>query len=506
MTGWLARALSLLWFATATVLLLAVAYLAALVVDAIQISSPTLLSGDTCAPRHGLALITVPASEPAVCEWEPVASKARQDRMVILQISEMENGRFRADATVTTSLTDPIVAKVQHGDARQDAEAFAGIVIGFVDADQPLEWSVPVLKKGPSPGKVLITESATELAPFPGSTQGAASPVTVQADINSRGTLQLTSRARVVAGVQVQGPLTISSQDAHSVTAATTASGAGGQLTVNLASDAAQSLPSFSINPAPPGWLSRTASGAWQILRGFAEAIFPALAWIALFLASRAGVFGSVGRREPWRRAERIIGMVLLAHFVISAAVQISNLESGNFPGSLAIGNLSSAMIRAALWFPLGYAAVNGGVVLLIALIICAAGWWARPQHVVLRVPGGGIARIVTAVGIAFAVVGFAILAKAGRPQFFQSQFGQPQPLRGWRSPPRSQSPPCRHWRVWAWLRHGCLERWPYQKPPRWRTRLRAIPPRSTGSPSACVAGARWWSRAVATTPSGSGT
>jgi hypothetical protein len=158
---------------------------------------------------------------------------------------------------------------------------------------------------------------------------------------------------------------------------------------VDLASDAAQSLP-FSITPSPHGWLARTASGARQILQGFAEAIFPAVAWIALFLASRAGVFGSVGRREAWRRVERIIGMVLLAHFVISAAVQISNLESEAFPSSLAINNLNQAMSRAALWFPSGYAGVNGGVVLLIALIICAAGWWARPQHAVPRVPGRG--------------------------------------------------------------------------------------------------------------------
>jgi hypothetical protein len=211
MTGWLARARSLIWFATATVLLLAVAYIAALVVDAVQIAAPFLPSGDPCAPRHGLALITVPSSEPAECQWEPIAFKALQNRTVMLQISEMENGRFQANATVTTSPTDPIVAKVQRGDARQNAEAFAGIVIGSVTADQPLEWSVPVLKKGRSLGKVLIMESATELAPFPGSTQSSTSPVTVQADLNSRGTVQLTSRARVVAGVQVQSNLTITS-------------------------------------------------------------------------------------------------------------------------------------------------------------------------------------------------------------------------------------------------------------------------------------------------------
>ena len=425
MTGWLARARSLMWFAIATVLLLAVAYIAALVVDAVEIAAPLLPSGDVCAPRHGLALITVPTWELSACRWEPVAFKALQSRTVVLQINEMGNGRFQANAVVTTSPTDPIVAMVQRGDARQNAAAFAGGVVGTVVADnQALDWSVPVLEEGQDPGKVLITESAAEPPPLPGSNQSSTSPVTVQASLNSLGTVKLACQARVVAGVQVQGTLKITSQDARSVTAETTASSTGGLLTVNLTSDAAQSLP-YSIDPSPPGWLARSTSGVWQILRGFVEAIFPAVAWIVLFLASRAGAFGSVGRREAWRRVEWIIGMVLLAHFVISAAVQISNRESAAFPGSLAIGNLGVAMSRAELWFPSGFAAVSGGVVLLIALIICAAGWWGRSQRAVLRTPGRGIALVATVTGIAFAIVGFAGLAREGQLQSFQPQFGQ---------------------------------------------------------------------------------
>ena len=427
MTGWLARARTLTWFATATVLLLAVAYISALVVDAVEIAAPRL-PVNTCAPRHGLALITAPSSALTACQWEPFAFKTLQGRKVMLQINEMGNGRFQADATVTTSPTDPIVAKVQRGDARQNGEAFEENVVGFVTVEnQPLEWSVPVLKEGQGPGKVLITASGTELAPFPGSTQSSTDPVAIIAYLNNTGTMQLMSRARVVAGVQVQGNLKITGQDIHSVTAATTSSFPGGRLTVDLTSDAAQS-PSFSLNPVPPGWLARTASGAWQILRGFAEAIFPAAAWIVLFLASRAGVFGSVGRRAAWRRVERTIGMVLLADFVISAAVQISNQESTTFPASLAPANLSLAMFRAGLWTPSGFTAVSGGVVLLIALTICAAGWWGRSQYAVQRVPGRVIALLTTAVGIAFAVVGFAGLAREGQLQFSQLQFGQPQP------------------------------------------------------------------------------
>ena len=190
MTGWLARARSLMWLAAATVLLLAVAYIAALVVDALEIAAPILPSGDPCAPQKGLALIAAPASERATCQWGPVTFKAVQSRTVMLQITELGNGQFQANATVTTSPTDPIVAKIQRGDARQNAAAFATSVIGSVEADQPLEWAVPVLEDGRSIGKVVITESATELAPFPGSSQSRTSPVTIMAGLNSPGTVQ----------------------------------------------------------------------------------------------------------------------------------------------------------------------------------------------------------------------------------------------------------------------------------------------------------------------------
>jgi hypothetical protein len=422
MIGWLARARSLAWLAIAILLLLTVAYIAALVVDSVEIAAPLIPSGDVCAPRQGLALITAPSSELGACPWQRVAFKTLRSRTVVLKINETASGRFEANVMVTTSPKDPLVAMVRRGDARQHAAAFAESVVGSLGVDnQPFEWSVPVLVEGQHPGKVLITASAAEL-PLPGNTHKSTSPVTLQAALTSPGTVQLASHAHVVAGAQVRGTFTITREDAHSVMAATRVSGTGGQLTVDLTSDAAQSLP-YSISPAAPGWLARSATGAWQILRGFAESIFPAGAWIVLFLANRAGAFGSVGRRESWQRAEWTIGMVLLAHFVISAAVQISNLESLAFPGSLALGKLEPAMTRAGLWFPSGYAAVNGGVVLLVALIICAAGWWGRPQYASFRTPGRLFSIATAAAGIAFAVLAFVGLAREGQMQFFRPQF-----------------------------------------------------------------------------------
>ena len=161
---------------------------------------------------------------------------------------------------------------------------------------------------------------------------------------------------------------------------------------------------------------------------------------------------------------ERTIGLVLLAHFVISAAVQISNLESESFPGSLAINNLSQAMIRATLWFPSGFAGVSGGVILLIALIICAAGWWGRPRCS----PEGscsGQALTVTAVGIAFTIAGFAGLAREGRLGFFEPQFGQPQ-VTSWVV--FAGEIPLAALSVLAcagWPPHGYPERWPIKGP-----------------------------------------
>ena len=426
MTGWTARARSFSWLATATILLLAVAYIAALVVDAVEIVAPTLPYGDQCIPRHGLAFIAPSAQSFDFCQWRS-AYETSSSRTVALWINETQRGQFQVSATVTVSLKDPIVAKIRRGDARQDPAAFVGSVVGSVVAsDQPLAWTVPVLRQSQSPGKVLITESATL---FPSSLAGSGrstSSVTVQAGLDSPGTVRLTTRAHVVAGVR-SDLLTITGQDAHWVTAATAVHSLGGMLTAQLMSGAVQPQ-SFSLDPAAPSWLARTASGAWQILRGFVLDIFPAAAWIIVFLASRVGLFGAVGRRDAWQRVERVIGLVLIAHLVVSAAVQISNLEAEVFPSSLTPSSLGRAMYRAGLWSPSGYAAVSGGVVLLIALVICAAGWWARPQQTVLRDRDRGMGLIAAVAGITFAVAGFAGLVWASRQGLGEPPFSQSGP------------------------------------------------------------------------------
>ena len=150
------------------------------------------------------------------------------------------------------------------------------------------------------------------------------------------------------------------------------------------------------------------------------------MAWIALFLASRVGAFGSVGRREAWRRVERTIGLALLAHFVIQPQFRSRIWNQRVFPVRRDLQS-EPGNDPATLWFPSGFAGVSGGVILLIALIICAAGWWGRPRYAPLRAPVRGIALMVTAVGIAFTIAGFAGLAREGRLGFFEPQFGQPQ-------------------------------------------------------------------------------
>ena len=93
----------------------------------------------------------------------------------------------------------------------------------------PLAWSVPVLEAGPHSQKVRITANATVLSGVPGGIRNRMTPLTLQASLLLPATVNLTSHARVIAGVQ--GDFRISSQDAHLVKAHTHQH-TGGTLTV----------------------------------------------------------------------------------------------------------------------------------------------------------------------------------------------------------------------------------------------------------------------------------
>lgn len=130
--------------------------------------------------------------------------------------------------------------------------------------------------------------------------------------------------------------------------------------------------------------MARAASTAWGLLSGFAGMLVAAGAWIAMLLASRMGAFAQVGRGPAWRRMERILGAVVIAHLVISACSQLTvtdqSLANSLLNGTSLQDRLFHAMIHAGLWSPNGYPAVEGGVVLLIAFAVTTVAWGPRER------------------------------------------------------------------------------------------------------------------------------
>ena len=418
------------------VLLLFIFALAAFLVDALETMVPLAppANADTCQPTRWLTAISA-ATFPSNCLWEdatnpsvidPAAYAVNShwfDRRVTLNITEATDGTYSAIATITMPAANPVVALVRHGDAIQDPASFSQVVVGNVEiGDTSFNWAPPVLASNsdtenalpsleqmitgcqPYPISVLcrqhgtatISQSGTEETGGFGSVRGPATPLTLSAAIYGSGTISITSKSRVIAGVQVPHPgfgfLVVTSQRPKSISAKS--AGCCGVLTVTLTPAAAQTQNFLPPSLTVSGWPSDAVSAAWGLLRNFTESLLPAIPWIVLFLASRAGLFAPVSRYPAWQRMERLVGLVLLAHIVLSAINEIT-IQEQRFQPPLH-NKIFSIMDRPSLW-QAGYAPEFGGIVLLIALIVCSAGWWSRPPKIIPQrgrslVPGAKVA------------------------------------------------------------------------------------------------------------------
>lgn len=298
-------------------------------------------------------------------------------RAALLQVVETESSAFQATVTITTVASDPLVTMVQRGDA-QDANAFVSNVVGYVTAGQnSFTWSPPTVTVNSTSAKAVISTTGRP-------SEQVAIPTAVQLSVAAfslPGTVEVSTRNRDIVGVSEDGAGgRIASESAHSLTA----DNLNGELRISLQSGAPQSL-SGPPGPTSAHWVARASSTAWGLLSGFAGMLMPACAWIVMFLAGRMGAFGIVGRRVAWRRAERILGAVVIAHLVISACFQLTITE-GSLTNSLLsnpsqLQHLSRDMVETGLWSPIGYPAVAGGVVLLIAFALATAGWDARERR-----------------------------------------------------------------------------------------------------------------------------
>jgi hypothetical protein len=394
--GWFAASRKVVLFAVGIVSLLVLGTAAALIVDAVEITGPQISSRSPCDQSHQNVFLSGLASGPATCQWGKALSHSFS-RTLLVKVNETESSAFRATATITTVAADPLVTMVQSGDG-QDANTFSENVIGFVAAgDNTFIWSAPTVAMNSAGTTAVIstTGQPSDQPPIPRTVQLRAAAYSLP------GTVELNTHNRVIAAVSevddAQGK--VASESAHSLTVVNLK----GELRISLQPGSPQ--PFSSSRPAGAQWLARTASTAWGFLRGFAGMLVPAGAWIAMLLASRMGAFGSVGQGPAWRRMERILGAVVIAHMVISACLQLT-ITDGNITNLLlnesSQGRLSRAMKDAGLWYPNQFAAVDGGVVLLIAFALVAAAWdprgRKRPQsRPVTTRPSGRTATVRTA-------------------------------------------------------------------------------------------------------------
>jgi hypothetical protein len=414
MSEWLVWGGRLVRLALLAVALIVLAAVAAATADAIQILAPSLLYGQSCPQQPAWVVIAAPGPGADFCQWDVAVSRSRTRPSISLDVAESSAGRLTATAVVTVPSDDPIAAAIRDGAAEQDAFSFTETIIGGVAINSgPMEWAAPVLSDGPR-GEVTITESGAELPTSLGG-PGDSAPLTVQIQLSTPGTARVTSAHRVIGAVR--GAQSIVSQDARAVVARTAADG---PLTVSLVPDAVQPLPGGPSAGELPAWLSRVLSFIWGALSGTFQTFFPALPWLGIFLAARSRAFGTVNLQVPWTRLEWTAGQVLIADLAISAALAISAQESATT--AVLASQLSSfpgAMLRAGFWQISGYPQVNGGIVVLIALIVSFASWWGRgPGAPHARLPRNGLA----ACCMVLAVSAFALLLGT-QPVSSQHQF-----------------------------------------------------------------------------------
>ena len=371
--AWFAMSRRLALLAVGLVSLLALGGAAAFIMDAVEVTSPQILSVYSCIQNNNQQsniYLDGSSPDPAFCQWNNAISRTFP-RKVLLRVEEVKSGAFQATATVSTVVSDPLVTMVQHGDG-QDPDAFFDDVIGdIIVGGVPFTWSAPTATLTGASAKAVVstTGQLSDHSPIPGAVQlqvfASQLPETVE----------LSTQSRIIAGISEGTPAAkIASESAHSLTAG------------NLRDALSISLQPGSPQPFsnPPGemgahWVARASSAAWGLLSGFASSLVSAGAWIAVFLASRMRAFGAVGRSASWRRMERVLGAAVAAHLVISACSQLittdGDAEIMLFGTPSLQERLSLAMTHAGLWAPTGYVAVEGGVLLLIAFALGTVAW-----------------------------------------------------------------------------------------------------------------------------------
>lgn len=408
LAAWVAVSRTVVLLAIALGSLLVVAAVAVFTVDAAEATSPRLKVQDYCDRSHPNIFLSEAGGDTAACRWRGVMLQ-NFARKALLQVDETASGTFQATATITTVPGDPLVTMVQHGDGR-DADTFFSTTIGFISAGKnAFIWSPPTVTTSADDASAVIsiTGSVPDQPPLPSAVQLDVSAFSLP------GRLEVSTKQRTITGLSADGK--VISESAHALVVD---NHAGEELLVSVEPTSAQN---YASPPGPVGahWVAKAASTAWGLLSGFAGMLIPAGAWIALFIASRTGAFGVLGRRPAWRRIERALGAAVLAHVTVSACFQMmiteETLRDSLFTSSRQ-NRLARGMVEEGLWSPNGYPIVPGGLILLVAFALASVGWDPRERKRSSARGRYGIAAGAVALGVA-AVSAYVALAH-GNPAF----------------------------------------------------------------------------------------
>ncbi|MEV6444347.1 hypothetical protein [Amycolatopsis sp. NPDC051716] len=381
---------------SATVLLVLLGGAAVVAVDFLQAAAPRIQSCRIGADSVEDSAWLAPGKFPGdPCPW--LSSEYPRPGSVAFHIDEADNTiSVRAELTLPVT-TYGLIDRIRRGEAVTDPNAFSNAEIGNIRISEysVMDWSTPTITSTPGQSTVVVATTAVEHRVPSASPRPPAESIVVRGSFQRPSTtVTLTTHQRTVAGIS--GPLTVKEQSANRLVGEGTEPD-GREFTITLASEP----PDRTTFAAPQPRLSLPVSVPWSdiftILGGLGTAVVASAGWLVLVVGGRAGWFGPVAAKPSWRRFERLAGLVVALHFVITAAGQLATVSER-------ISTFLSAAPQRRLiadgvlpWMTRVYPSTTGVVVLLAGLSLCVVPggvrrWATRggdtPRHPVARAAG----------------------------------------------------------------------------------------------------------------------
>ncbi|WP_225828550.1 hypothetical protein [Streptomyces naphthomycinicus] len=349
--------------------------LASWATDVFLLVSPSLhtygcSASDGPGGRSLRVLLHSSGSQDHRCGWEKALAESAPenadprgtDLSRLVEISEGEGGAARVRLSATVTAGGAVAGKVRRGDAADDVQSFVEEIWGVqLFSGRLPQWKLPEYSLDRTRRHALIAVTGTV----------PALPGTVE--LYSGGPTRLRMSLSSVRFRAVRTDWNITGQGPHSLSA--DVRGPSEPLRVGLARAGATA--SRSTYPDDPSLtlglarLRRDAGRAGDLLTAVGWALLSAAGWCALLLAARSGVLDPLGAGNRLRHLVRVAGAVLLVHVIVLVApwVAVPSGASGTVLG----GSFQDAATRSLGWDIVGYPAVPGALVLMVAAILVMA-------------------------------------------------------------------------------------------------------------------------------------